>query len=98
MNFSSNPAAVSAEQFRVCSQCKASNLFPFTPSTAVPCGCGGEYLAVSSVAASDLRAERTRCADALERLAVGCEGAGDVIPSANAAAKMRELAQWIRVG
>lgn len=100
MNFSSAPAAVPTEQFRRCTQCRAANLFPFTPSTALPCRCGGEYH-VEKVTAADLRAERDRCAAALESLAQTCiehKGADGKVTAEGAATHMRNLARWMRDG
>ncbi len=102
VNLSSAPAATNPEQFRRCPNpnCGAVHICEFSPSTAIPCECGGELL-VSSVTISDIRAERKRCADALIRLAEKCAGAGDAtgkVTATGAANHMKALSQWMLEG
>lgn len=100
MKLSSAPAAVPTEQFRRCDKCGAAGVFTFTPSTALPCKCGGELLA-DKIGVADLRAERGRCAAALEKLAEAClanKGPDGKVTAEGAASHMRSLAVWMREG
>lgn len=100
MNFSSTAKNSTPDQFRRCTTCSAGRFFSHSPSTALPCKCGGE-MCLSAVTSADVRAERERCAAALESLAVKCvAGAGpDGKVSADGAADhMRALAAWMRFG
>ncbi len=100
-HLSSAPAPI-LPQFRRCLTCTATRVCEPSPSTALPCKCGGELL-VSAVGVTDLFAERKRCADALERLAVKCEQAGagsaaGFVKASGAAQHMRDLATWMLAG
>ncbi len=102
MNLSSAPTNTTPDQLRACGTCDYRNVFPFSPSTALTCPqCKGEMRTVT-LSAADIVAERKRCAEALERMATGCEEAGAAnggkVDADRAASKMRELAQWMRAG
>lgn len=100
VNLSSAPAPVATDQFRRCGRCGATAIVPFTPSTAVPCNCGGEML-LADVTVADLRAERERCAAALERLAGQCRVHAPPdgrVSATGAADHMETLARWMRAG
>lgn len=87
-------------QFRRCATCKASMICEPSPSTALPCPCGGECL-LSPLTVDDIISERMRCGEALDRLAATCEKSGDPngkVTAAGAALHMRKLADWMRGG